>query len=109
MGHAAGVVALMVGLGMVLVSPAVAEMHTSVGLVVRASAGEVVLLENSHRHALVVDAATRLQGTLGERVAEVRVGDIVREWCEPLPDGRFIARRIAIRREAWQLGESPEW
>lgn len=109
MRRAAGLVALLVGLGMALVRPAAAEMHTSVGLVVRASAGEVVLLENSHRHALVIDAATVLQGPLGQRVAEVEVGDIVREWCEPLPDGRFIARRIAIRRAAWQLGESPEW
>lgn len=109
MRRTAGLVALMLGLGAVLVGPVAAEMHTSLGLVVRASAGEVVLLENSHRHALVVDAATRLQGTLGERVAEIQVGDIVREWCEPLPDGRFVARRIAIRREAWRLAESPEW
>jgi nitrous oxidase accessory protein NosD len=83
-------------------------MHTALGLVVRASQGEVVLLEDSHSHALVVDAATRLEGTLGERVVEIEVGDIVREWCEPLPDGRFVARRIAIRREAWRLAESPE-
>ncbi len=109
MRRTAGLVALMIGLGAALVSTARAEMHSSVGLVVRASAGEVVLLENSHRHALVIDAATVLQGPLGQRVAEVRVGDIVREWCEPLPDGRFIARRIAIRREAWRLLESPEW
>jgi nitrous oxidase accessory protein NosD len=98
----------MIGLGAVLVGPAAAEMHTSLGLVVRASQGEVVLLEDSHRHALVVDGTTRLEGPLGERVGEIQVGDIVREWCEPLPDGRFVARRIAIRREAWRLAESPE-
>lgn len=109
MGRTAGLVALMLGLGAVLVGPAAAEMHSSMGLVVRASQGEVVLLENSHRHALVVDAATVLHGPLGQRVAQVQVGDIVREWCQPLPDGRFVARRIAIRREAWQLGQSPEW
>ncbi len=109
MRRTAGLLALLTGLGAVLVGPALAEMHTSVGLVVRASREEVVLLEDHHRHALVIESATLLQGTLGQRVAEVRVGDIVREWCEPLPDGRFIARRIAVRREAWQLGESPEW
>ena len=104
-----GLVALMIGVGVVLAAAASAEMHSSLGLVVRASQGEVVLLENSHRHALVVDAASRVEGRLGERVAEIQVGDIVREWCEPLPDGRFVARRIAIRREAWRLAESPEW
>jgi len=106
--YTAGVVALALSLGVVLVGAAAAEMHTSLGLVVRASQREVVPLEDHHRHALVIDAATRLEGPLGERVTEIREGDIVREWCEPLPDGRFIARRIAVRREAWQLAESPE-
>ena len=85
--------------------------HEGVGIIVAADRAGVTMVENSHSHVLVLAATTKVYDDEGKAIPAARLGrgDVVREECVPQPDGRSIAKWIAILRPAWRELESPEW
>ena len=85
--------------------------HEGMGLIVAAGPGRVTMVENSHRHSLVLARTTQVTDDAGNPipVTALGAGDYVREACVPQPDGRFIAKRIVVLRPAWRELTSPEW
>ncbi len=96
-------------LGLVVFNPqrAMAD-HESTGIVVWAGEGEVVLWTGDHFHVLAVTPRTLLIDEAGRAIRELGIGDRVREWCVPAPDGEAVAVRIEILPPAWQEIEAPE-
>ena len=85
--------------------------HVRKGVIVAAGPGDMVMvLDNNHRHTLVLADATKVYDDMGKmiRTAGLRTGDYVQEECLRLPDGRFVAKRIILLRPAWRDLQSPE-
>lgn len=97
--------AMLVGLVGWNPQPAMAD-HESVGVVVWAGEGEVVLLSEGHLHVLEVTPETVLLDDAGRPTRRVGVGDTVRERCAPAPHGEFSALRIEVLRAAWRWVEA---
>ena len=87
--------------------PAMAD-HESVGIVVWAGEGEVLLLTDDHLHIVEVTADTALVDEAGDPIRRLAVGDRVRERCAPTPDGGFAASRIEVLRPARHRAEPAE-
>ncbi len=71
-----------------------------------------ILMTEEPRGTLVLslNGETRIVDDMGNRMAAAALqpGDLVREQCLGLENGKFVAREIRVLRPAWMETASPE-